>query len=218
MRLIHLRRPPVLTLVPEPFVPTLVALDEVDACWAQLCAANARCFDGSLLQVLGTSRNGHGGVQIHVQECAYRFFAVQAHGLACGVRPIGVKGIVELDGKLLVGRRSTHVSAYPSMWEFVPGGALEPRADPAVQLRNEFEEETGIALQAGDTSVAVALLDDSIARTWDIIYRVKCASSPTLIPSFEHSELALLSVREIDGLSDRSPACEAMRSLLRSTL
>ena len=198
MRLSHLRRPPVLTLVPEPFVPTLVALDEVDACWARLCAANARCFDGSLLQVLGTSRNGHGGVQIHVQECAYRFFAVQAHGLACGVRPIGVKGIVELDGKLLVGRRSTHVSA--------------------LQLRNEFEEETGIALQAGDTSVAVALLDDSIARTWDIIYRVKCASSPTLIPSFEHSELALLSVREIDGLSDRSPACEAMRSLVRSTL
>ncbi len=131
---------------------------------------------------------------------------------------MGVKGIVEVDGKLLLGRRSMQVSAYPSMWEFVPGGALEPRADPALQLRNELVEETGIALQSGDTSVAVALLDDSIARTWDIIYRVKCASLPTLIPSFEHSELALLSAREIDGLSHRSPACEAMRSLLRSTL
>ena len=46
------------------FVPSTVALDEVDARWNALCAANPRYFDGALLQVLGTSRNGHGGVQI----------------------------------------------------------------------------------------------------------------------------------------------------------
>ena len=76
-RVIQLRRPPVVVRVEGRFVPTVAPLDEIEARWKGLCAENPRYFDGTMLQVLGTSRNGHGGVQIHVQECSYRFYAVQ---------------------------------------------------------------------------------------------------------------------------------------------
>ena len=125
-RTIQLRRPPVIVRLEGRFVPSAVALAEVDARWAALCAENPRYFDGALLQVMGVSRNGHGGVQIHVQECSYRFYAVQKSGplgpgLDCGVRPLGVKAIATDGVRVLVGRRSQKVAYYPGAWEFVPG-------------------------------------------------------------------------------------------------
>ena len=127
--------------------------------WAALCAANPKYFDGSLLQVLGTSRNGHGGVQIHVQECLYRFYAVQRadgdwQGLDCGVRPLGVKALTRRGEALLMGRRSRRVAFYPGLWEFVPGGGLEPGVEPAVQVLRELSEEAGMTAVSPPIAVA----------------------------------------------------------------
>ncbi len=174
-RLLRLRRPPVLVTVPGRFVPACVSLDEVDARWQALCAENERFFDGPLVQVLGVSRNGHGGVQIHVQECSYRFYAVQKTGLDCGVRPLGVKGItVARDeagvARVLVGQRSARVAFYPGAWEFVPGGGLEPGAAPAEFVQRELREETG--LRAIEVPIAIALLYDPGAHSWEIVHRI----------------------------------------------
>jgi 8-oxo-dGTP pyrophosphatase MutT (NUDIX family) len=173
-RTIQLRRPPVLVRVEGRFVPPRVELAEVDRRWNALCAANPRCFDGSMLQVLGVSRNGHGGVQIHVQECSYRFYAVQKTGLDCGVRPIGVKAVTIAGGRVLMGRRSTTVAFYPGLWEFVPGGGLEPGVDPAQQIARELHEEAHLAPSA--PAVAVALLFDPHAFTWEIVHRMELAA------------------------------------------
>jgi 8-oxo-dGTP pyrophosphatase MutT (NUDIX family) len=182
-RTILLRRPPVIVRADGRFVPSSVPLDEVDARWEALCAANPRYFDGGIVQVLGTSRNGHGGVQIHVQECSYRFYAVQnprpgEPGLDCGVRPLGVKGIAvarESDGSLrvLVGRRSSKVAFYPSAWEFVPAGGLEPGVEPSAQVVRELREETGLVSLAAPT--AVALLFDPGAFSWEVVHRLEVA-------------------------------------------
>ena len=173
-RTIQLRRPPVLVRVEGRFVPPGVELAEVDRRWNALCAANPRYFDGSMLQVLGVSRNGHGGVQIHVQECSYRFYAVQKTGLDCGVRPIGVKAVTIAGGRVLMGRRSTTVAFYPGLWEFVPGGGLEPGVDPAQQIARELHEEAHLAPSA--PAVAVALLFDPHAFTWEIVHRMELAA------------------------------------------
>ena len=177
-RTIQLRRPPVLVRVEGRFVPPGVELAEVDRRWNALCAANPRYFDGSMLQVLGVSRNGHGGVQIHVQECSYRFYAVQKTGLDCGVRPIGVKAVTIVGGRALMGRRSTTVAFYPGLWEFVPGGGLEPGVDPAQQIARELHEEAHLAPSA--PAVAVALLFDPHAFTWEIVHRMELAAG--LVP------------------------------------
>lgn len=178
-RTIALRRPPVLVRVEGRFVPRGAALDEVDARWSALCAANPRYFDGSLLHVLGTSRNGHGGVQIHVQECSYRFYAAQkpfggAPAIACGVRPLGVKGIATDGARVLVGRRSSKVAYYPGLWEFVPGGGLEPGAEPAEHVVRELSEEARLVPEGGAT--AVALLYDPHAFTWEIVHALRVSA------------------------------------------
>lgn len=218
MRLIHLRRPPVLTLVPEPFVPTLVALDEVDACWAQLCAANARCFDGSLLQVLGTSRNGHGGVQIHVQECSYRFYAVQTTGLDCLVRPLGVKAVATDGSRVLLGKRSERVAFFPGAWEFVPGGTVEPGALPAEEILRELREEAKI--EAAKPPVAIALLFDPHAYTWEVVHQLSIEADALPEIGWEYDEFRMVDPDALD-LSIRAalaPVAERMLSIARAVL
>lgn len=203
-RIIRLRRPPAIVVVEGPFVPPAASLEVVEDRWDALCAANPRYFDGSMLQVLGTSRNGHGGVQIHVQSCSYRFYAVQkdfhgAPGIDCGVRPLGVKGIVITAGadgsrRVLVGRRSSRVAFYPSAWEFVPGGSLEPGIEPAAQVVRELQEEAGLTPIAPPT--AVALLYDPGAFSWEIVHRLEVdgAALAGRLPEigWEYDEFALV--------------------------
>ena len=177
------------------FVPPAVPLAEVDARWAALCAENPRYFDGAMLQVLGTSRNGHGGVQIHVQECSYRFYAVQKTGLDCGVRPLGVKAVTTDGARVLVGRRSGKVAFYPGAWEFVPGGSVEPGTVPAEEIVRELREEA--RLEAAEPPVAVALLYDPHAFTWEIVHRL--AIAPTAAPEigWEYDEFRLVTLGEL---------------------
>ena len=189
-RTIQLRRPPVLVRVEGRFVPPRVELAEVDRRWNALCAANPRCFDGSMLQVLGVSRNGHGGVQIHVQECSYRFYAVQKTGLDCGVRPIGVKAVTIAGGRVLMGRRSTTVAFYPGLWEFVPGGGLEPGVDPDQQIARELHEEAHLAPSA--PAVAVALLFDPHAFTWEVVHRMELAAGAVPDAGWEYDEFRMV--------------------------
>lgn len=180
-------------------MPTGVSMAEVDARWNALVAANPRYFDGSMLQVLGVSRNGHGGVQIHVQECSYRFYAVQQSGLDCGVRPLGVKAVATVESgqtpAVLMGRRSMSVAYYPGMWEFVPGGSVEPGAVPAEEIVRELREEAG--LSCSGPPIAVALLFDPHAFTWEIVHQVRIA--PGMVPElgWEYDEFRLVPAEDL---------------------
>lgn len=215
-RVIRLRRPPVLVEVEGRFVPSGVSLDEVDARWAALCSANPRYFDGAVLQVLGVSRNGHGGVQIHVQECSYRFYAVQRSidgrpGLDCGVRPLGVKAVTSDGARVLVGRRSASVAYYPSMWEFVPGGSLEPGVAPSDAVVRELAEEAG--LEPSAPPVAVALLADPHAFTWEVVHRLAIASGATARCGWEYDEFRMVTPEQLP--SPLAPVARQMMPLAR---
>ncbi len=190
-RVIQLRRPPVVVRVEGRFVPTAAPLDEIEARWKALCAENPRYFDGTMLQVLGTSRNGHGGVQIHVQECSYRFYAVQKTGLDLGVRPLGVKAVATDGARVLMGRRSAKVAFYPGAWEFVPGGSVEPGATPAEEIVRELREEA--RLEPIEPPVAVALLYDPHAFTWEIVHRLAISASAVPELGWEYDEFRMVS-------------------------
>jgi len=169
-RLIHLRRPPVLSVTEGPFVPRGMSMEEVDRRWDALCARNPTYFDGRIWHVLGVSRNGHGGATIHVQECGYRFYAIQNEEVDVGVRVLGVKGFTWREERVLLGLRAAFVSCYPEQWEFAPGGAAEVGVDPAKTIVEELHEETGLAPAA--EPVAIAVLYDPTARTWEIVFRI----------------------------------------------
>lgn len=195
------------------FVPARVGVDEVDAAWESMRRRNPRLFDGPLWHVGGVSRNGHGGVTLHVLESSYRMHAVAASGLHTGVRPLGVKGIVQDGTRLLVGRRSLEAHAYPGAWELLPGGTVEPGSTPLEAFERELREEA--AATAARRPVAVALFLDEVAGTWEIVFRCHAslrAESPSA-DGWEHSERRLVTAAEAVHLG-LTPAAQEVLSLI----
>ncbi len=58
---------------------------------------------------------------------------------------IGVKAIIEKNGKILVIRRSSKYEHLTDAWD-IPGGRLEFGEEPEAGLRRELQEETGLEL------------------------------------------------------------------------
>lgn len=212
-RLIRLRRPPVLNVLSDRWVPGDVDLGEVDALWRTLCEANPRYHDGDLLHVLGVVRNGHAGATIHVAPSSYRFHAVRRLGFDTRVRPLGVKGLVVTPDPdtgrplLVAGLRSEESGSYPGCWEYLPGGGVEPgedptAVDPAAIMRRELTEELGV--EGTVDPVALAILEDRAVGTWEIVYRGRVDRLPEKPPGWEHERFALI---EPDGLP--APASDA---------
>ena len=208
-RTILLRRPPVCAVVDEPFVPD-VDVDEVNRRWAMLQNERPAFFDGRILHVLGVHRNGCGGATINLVECSYRFHAVQDESFDCGVRPLGVKAITTCGDRVLLGRRADWVHQYPGQWEFAPGGGVEPGCRPDEVLLRELAEETGCT--AAGSPLAVALLLDEEARSWELVHRLEVESANLGPETDEYAELRWCVIDELPA--PRSTITESMRRLL----
>ncbi len=222
-RLVRLRRPPVVNLVPDRWVPEGVDLDEVDALWRALVESNPRYHDGDCVHVLGVVRNGHAGATIHLAPTSYRFHAVRRLGMETGVRPLGVKGLCVVptsDGpRLLAGRRSTSSGSYPGCWEYLPGGGVEPQPDgsidPLATMRRELHEEIGVEAEVLDP-VALAILEDRTVGTWEIVHRAMLTAVPASPPGWEHVEFSLVTPQTLP--TPASAAAIAMAGLAQDVL
>ena len=199
-----------ISALPEPWVPESVDLDEVDSIWESIVRDNPRAFDGQVLQVLGVHRNGAGGVVIHVAPCAYRFYAVQARGLDCGVRTLGAKAITRCGDRILMGLRSDWVMYYPSQWEFVPGGSVQPDDSPAKTILEELSEETGC--RAARAPVPLAVAYDPSAYAWEVIHAIELDPSSTPVGSMEYDKLQWFEGGELPG--SMTPIAQRMIALV----
>ena len=205
VRCIHLRRPAVLHVQAGLFVPQGNVLAEVDRRWKALCQSNSTYFDGRAYNVLGVSRNACGCAVLHIIECAYRFYAVQTQDFDLGVMGLGVKGFTMRDNQALLGRRSQNVCVYPDLWEFAPGGVVEPGKSPAEVIESELSEETGLRTQSEPTPIAV--VSDSTARTWELIYLLN-ASQGEAQTTPEYSQVRWCARDELPD--DLSPIAQSM--------
>ena len=204
-RCIHLRRPAVLQVQEGVFVPQGNVLDEVDRRWSVLCESNPAYFDGRAYNVLGVNRNGCGGAIVHVIECAYRFYAVQDEEFDLQVRGLGVKGFTMRDNRALLGRRSRNVGVYPDLWEFAPGGVVEPGKSPAEVIVSELSEETNLTTQCEPTPIAI--VSDPTARTWELIYLITDLHGEAQTTP-EYSQLRWCARNELPD--DLSPIAQSM--------
>ncbi|MHC5023470.1 MAG: NUDIX hydrolase [Planctomycetota bacterium] len=210
-RCIRLRRPATLSVVDEPFVPRAGSLDEIDLRWEALRSSNPAYFDGRLLHVIGVHRNGYGGAVLHVKDCAYRFHAVQDDDFDLGVRPLGVKGLTMRGDEVLLGRRSAQVAHYVGLWEFAPGGVVEPGRAPADVVVAELREETGLVPDCEPTPVA--LLYDDVLHCWEMIFRLEAGGGSAPEPaSPEYTEIRWCRPEALP--EDLSPVARAMVPLL----
>jgi ADP-ribose pyrophosphatase YjhB (NUDIX family) len=213
-RTIRLRRPATLSMSEGVFVPQGADLDEIERRWRGICDANPRAYDGRLCHVIGVHRNGYGGAVIHAIDCAYRFHAVQDDSFDLGVRPLGVKGITTHNERILLGRRAADVLHYPGMWEFAPGGGVEPGREPAQVIISELADETG--LRAAREPVPVAVLFDPIARCWEIVFRIEAAGDALQPRTREYEELRWREPHDLPAVL--SPIAEQMRGLIDTRL
>lgn len=214
-RLIRLRRPVTLSVLDGPFVPNGQdgLLDKIERRWNALLRANPAFFDGRLLHVLGVHRNGYGGAVLHVVDCAYRFHAVQDESFDLGVRPLGVKGVTDHNGRILLGRRSSRVAACRGMWEFAPGGVVEPGDQPDETVRRELTEET--ALRCAGEPVAAAVIFDPVVRSWEVVFRLSIHDTAALSCSTaEYDELRWCTTVELPPTHELSPIARQMLPLI----
>ena len=206
---IPLTRPPILIEAEHSWTPR-VDPAEVDRIWASIVADNPRAFDGSVLHVREVERRAGGEVVLHVHPCAYRFYAVQAHGVDCGVRALGAKAITRADGRILLGRRATWVMYYPGDWEFVPGGSVPPGRTPAETIVEELFEE--VSLRPLHPPHPIALGFDPRAFSWEVIYDLELHPGGLPIGSREYDDLSWMTGGEWPG--PLTPIADRMRSLL----
>lgn len=212
-RLIPLRRPPQLSVMEGRFVPEGVSLDAVDAAWERLRARLPHAFDGPVLHVVSTHRNGHGGVVAHCVESSYRFHAVAHEGVETGIRPLGVKGICHApDGRILMARRGKGTLNHAGQWEFAPGGTVEPGVPPVQQLLRELQEETG--WRARSAPVVRGLIFDPHARSWEVVYSLEVLPPEVPVEGWECSALSL--VEPPAWPQPLAPVAEQMLPLVRS--
>jgi 8-oxo-dGTP pyrophosphatase MutT (NUDIX family) len=214
-RLVPLRRPPLISVVEGPFVPERASLDEVDRAWEALVRRVPRAFDGPMLHVLGTSRNGHGGVTIHCTPSNYRFHAVIHEGLDTGMRPLGVKAITfGPDGRVVMGRRGMGTLNYPGLWEFASAGTMEPGISPADMILRELAEETG--WRAAQPPAPRALLFDPVTRTWEVVFAIDAEPGNVQVEHWECAEVRAVVPGEWPG--ELSPVARQMMPILEAEL
>ena len=180
-----------------------VDISHVDLQWESLRESNPSYVDGDIYHVLGVHRNGHGGATIQCAITCYRFYAVGN----CGIKPLGVKGICDNEGKLLLGLRSSDVHAYKGMWEFAPSGTVEPHQSLEENILRELQEETGLAVQ--DQPIAVGVFFDEDASTWEVVYKFEVVGETN---NSEYDELQFWDVKSFP--SPLTSASLAMRSLI----
>jgi 8-oxo-dGTP diphosphatase len=212
-RVIRLRRPVVVSVHEGRFVPErgAASLDVIDARWEALRAANPANHDGAVYHVLGVHRNGHGGASVHVIESSYRFQAVQSDEFNVGHRGLGVRGIVRSGERVLLGKRSPNVGRYPGLWEFLPAGGLAVGEEPVACLLREMHEEIGV--EPGGAPVAVALMFDDVARTWEIVFGITAREQDSRCDGAEHTAVQWFDVHALP--IDLSPITGLMLRLLR---
>ena len=114
--------------------------------------------------------------------------------------------------RVLMGRRSASVAFYPRQWEFVPGGGVEAGVEPAIQVVRELAEEA--KLQSRSTPIAIALLYDPCAFTWEIVHSIEIESTAVPERGWEYDEFRFVApdalpeplaavARQMQGLTSR---------------
>ena len=212
-----------------PRVPLQPAVERATAAaWRTILAGDPHLFDGPLLSVRSL-RVADRTVHIEAEVVGYRDFVVQRRGFAdLGVRPLGVTGVTRAGDGVLLGRRSPRATQYPSLWEPVPAGSVEPSRAANVledQLLAELREETGISPDDVGTIAFVGVVDDEADAVVDVCFALTVPESIARrsvaehVKPGEHDELTLRSASAARELAaDASAAVPTLGPMLRLAL
>jgi 8-oxo-dGTP diphosphatase len=115
---------------------------------------------------------------------------------------IGVHGVIEDNGKILVLRRTPSMTYKPGSWD-LPGGHLAANESFEECLAREVTEETGLAVEIDRLLCA----NKAPGPYVQLIYtcRLTGASREVTLRPFEHVEYRWATLDELRGLSELIP-------------
>ncbi|MCK4873449.1 MAG: NUDIX hydrolase [Phycisphaerales bacterium] len=188
------------------FAPDTVEDAGIDECWRRAQRNNPAIFDGPILHVCGFDADA--GL-ITTAHASYRCIVALRAGLDCGIRALGVSGMVRCGEHILVARRGRDVLLYPSRWELAPSGVAEPPAgedggtvDLVGILLNELVEETG--LHASRTAVHPMMFAyDATTRSYDACFVLDVDRQEPVTGNGEYAHLAWQPLAELRRDTDR---------------
>ncbi len=128
------------------------------------------------------------------------------------LRTVAVSGITTVIDKVLMGKRTETVLNYPSCYELVPSGGIDPGSmvDNKIDLSKQFEvelfEETGISATEVKEIRPLALIYDESKKMYDICAEIIVNYSVLkefLDPSDEYEDLAWVAKQEVPRVMKR---------------
>ncbi len=164
------------------FTPEQLA--QVEEIWAKRPKG---IFNGSLFNHHQTIiQDGH--IRLVGSYTQYKFYFAQRHGVDLGLYPMGVSGLIEVDGHIVFARRSLHVTAYKNYFELVPSGGLDETTrrengtvDVAAQIREEFVEEVGLPADCVLEVQPFAVIYTPAERVYDVACILTVKATPQAI-------------------------------------
>lgn len=167
--------------------------EQVDKLWSEQKMRRPELFDGQVFCCQEPSKG-----KLLGQLMPYRYVLAQhlqpQLRASIGAMPVGVTGITQQGGKVLVGRRGRNLTHYPGMRELAPAGVLD-QLNWREQLLTELREECGWS--ANPKIPLLGLIYDPIIHTLDIVAELKVDEEGLPEPNEEYSSFAWLRPEDI---------------------
>ncbi len=180
------------------FTPETTDAAAIDAIWERIRQANPTVFDGPVLHVDAFER-GSGAIRCRL--ASYRHLAVRRQGIETGVRGLGVSGLLQHDGRVLLAQRAASVHLYPGKWELAPSGTATPQTngiDLIDCLRTELREEVGL-LASPEAVRPMMLAYDATTRSYDACFRIDLPESAAIKIGPEYARCAWCTPAEVQA-------------------
>jgi hypothetical protein len=169
--------------------------------WQAARVEQPRLYDGAVLAVADWD-----GTRLTGRFVAYRYFVARcrrrALADAVGVEPIGVAGVLRVDGAVVLGRRRSDLTHHPGMWDLIPAGGIDTSSrrdggviDATAQLYAELEEECGLGPADVRAIRWIGLHRDAADGVWDLCFEITASRPPRT--ASEHVELRTLGEAEL---------------------
>ena len=118
----------------------------------------------------------------------------------------GAKGLIFIDGKILVYRRDGRTSSFPFCID-LPGGGREPNESPFETFRREVKEEFSVTLESHDIvySKKYASVIDSSMEAYFLVAKPSNVRRQDVVPSYEVPKPMFMDIEEYLTTTDAIP-------------